>query len=100
MPFFNIAGADQLTGEQGVEQAAKVGAEIVFDELRIELGVMSNLDRTRCFQQSSERSECFILSKIPICKCIQVDDVDTLRSRKLNQPQPGVIRIKLRRFGI
>ncbi len=47
--FFDIAGPDDLTRQQRIEQSAKIDAKVVLDELRIELRVMRDLDRTRRF---------------------------------------------------
>ena len=45
MPFFNVAGADELAREQRVEQSAELDTEIVLDELRVKLRVVRDLDR-------------------------------------------------------
>jgi len=43
--LFDVAGADELTRKQRVEQSAEIDAEVVFDELRVELRVVCDLDR-------------------------------------------------------
>ena len=47
MTLFDVAGGNQLTGEERVEQPANIDPEVVPNKLRIELRVVRDLDRTR-----------------------------------------------------
>ena len=49
--LFDVAGADNLAGQQRVKQAAEIHAECVLDKFRIKLCVVRDLDRTRSCQQ-------------------------------------------------
>ena len=53
--FFDVAGADELAGQQRVEQSAEVDAEIVLDKLRVKLRVVSDLDWPWGFEQATQR---------------------------------------------
>ena len=56
---FDVAGGNDLAGEQGIEQPAEIDPEIVFDEFGIELGVVRDLDWPRRGQQLTQRLEGF-----------------------------------------
>src|SRR5258705_13013633 len=100
MPFFDISGADDLTGEQRVKQSANVCSKIVLDEFRIKFCVVGYLDRPWCFQQSPERRESFVFRRFTICECIEVDDGNTVGGGKLNETQTGSVGIEISGFGV
>jgi len=79
--FFDIAGADELTGEQCVEQSAEIDAEVVLDELRVELRVMRNLDRPRCFEQMAQWRKRI---GVAVAEVIEVNDVNAVGCRELD----------------
>ena len=84
MTLFDVAGADELARQQRVEQSAEIDAEIVLDELRVELRVVRDLDRARRFEQTAQRRERFT-SRVAVGEVIEVDDVDAIRGRELDQ---------------
>jgi len=85
--LFDITSAYELTGKQRIEQAANICSDFVFDELRIKLRVVSDLDWPRCFEKSSERVEIRVVSKIFVAGCaerVKVDNGNTFRRGELN----------------
>src|SRR5690349_10053490 len=100
MTFFDITRTDELTREQRVEQPAEIDAEIVLDELRVELRVVGDLDRTRRGQQTSQRRERIALTSVAVRKMVEVNDVNAVGSSELDQPQARGIRIEFSRLSV
>ncbi len=82
MAFFDVAGANELTREQGVEQSHEIDAEIVLDELCVKLRVVRDFDRARRCQQTAKRRECIAVA---VAEVIEVNDIDAVGRRELDQ---------------
>ena len=98
--LFDVAGGNHLTGEQGVEQPDDIDAQVVLDELRIELSVVGNLNRARCSQHLPERSQRVAKFQVTLSKTIQIDDVNAIRRSELNQSQATEVWIELGRLSV
>jgi hypothetical protein len=91
MSFLDIAGAYKLTGEQSVEDSTEVYTKIMFDELSVELCVVSNLDWTLSCKKLSQRRNFFTLTEVVSSKRIKIDYEDLIgaaswisRNREVN----------------
>src|SRR5882724_674937 len=100
MPFFNVAGGDQLARQQRIEHADRVDAKIVLDKFRVELCVVGNLNRTRGAEKLSQGCERVTSFQIRINKTIEVDDEDAIGTSQLDQTQAREVRIEIRRLSI
>ncbi len=66
--FFDIARADELARQQRIEQPAEIDAEIVLDELCVELCVVRDLDRARRFEQTANGVSASLFAESPLAK--------------------------------
>src|SRR5947207_6260898 len=100
MPFFNVAGGDQLACQQRIEDADQIDAEIVLDKFRVELCIVGNLDRTWGAEKLSQGRERITPFQIRINKTIEVDDEDPIGTSQLDQTQAREVRIEISRLSI
>jgi hypothetical protein len=76
--FLDIARAHELAREQRIEQSTEIHAEVVFDELRVELGVVRDLDRARRCQEPTQWLKRFALSRISIAETIEINYINAI----------------------
>jgi hypothetical protein len=85
MALFDVARAHKLTCQQRVEKPAEIDPEIVLNKLRVELCVMRDLDRPRRCEQTAQRSQRIAVRDVAVAEVIEVEDVNAVRSRELDQ---------------
>ena len=99
--LFNVAGANQLAGQQRVKEPAQVRAQRVLDEFRVKLCVVSDLDRTRRGEQIAQRRESVVFRKsprLPFAKSVEVNDVDAIRASPVGSDADDRCRDQARWF--
>src|SRR5262249_1140859 len=98
--FLDITCRDQLAGQQRIEQPNDTNAQVVFDELRVELGVVRDFDRAWGGEQLSQVRQRVTSPQIAFSKVIYIDYENSIRGRQLDQAQPREVRIEIGGFGI